>query len=106
MISDVSPAGPAEVAGLKVQDIVISIDGEPIDGLPRLAFQLFTRSAGDRVTLGVLRRGEMLTVEVRVAERALDLERLAELGEPDRNGVSRLGILGVDISGTGADRAS
>ncbi len=106
MISDVSPAGPAEVAGLKVQDIVISIDGEPIDGLPRLAFQLFTRSAGDRVTLGVLRGGETLTVEVRLTERAFDLERLAERVEPDKNRVARLGILGVDIGDTGDDLAA
>jgi len=98
MISDVSPASPADVAGLKAQDIVTSIDSEPIDGLPRLAFQLFTRSAGDRGALGVLRGGDALTVEVRVAERALDLERLAELVKPDKNRVARLGILGVDIS--------
>jgi C-terminal processing protease CtpA/Prc len=89
-----------------VRDIVTSIDGEPIDGLPRLAFLLFARSAGDRVTLGVLRGGDTLTVEVRVAERALDLERLAELVEPDKNRVARLGILGVDVRDTGADLAS
>jgi serine protease Do len=106
MISDVAPASPADAAGLKVQDIVTSIDGEPIDGLPRLAFQLFTRSAGDRVTLGVRRGDDALTVDVRVAERALDLERLAELVEPDKNRVARLGILGVDVGDTGAGLAS
>jgi serine protease Do len=106
MISDVSPGSPADVAGLKAQDIVTSIDGEPIDGLTRLAFQLFIRSAGDLVTLGLLRGGNALTVEVRVAERALDLERLAELVEPDKGRVARLGILGVNIGDTGADLAS
>ena len=106
MISDVAPASPAEVAGLKVQDIVTSIDGEPIDSLPRLAFQLFTRSAGDRVTLGVLRGHDTLTIDVRVAERTLDLDRLTDLVEPDKNLVAQLGILGVDIGETGADLAS
>jgi serine protease Do len=106
MISDVSPTSPADVAGLKAQDIVTSIDDEPIDSLPRLAFQLFTRSAGDRLALGVLRGGDTLTVEVRVAERAVDLERLSELVEPDKNRVARLGILGVDIGDVGADLAS
>jgi serine protease Do len=93
MISDVSPASPADVAGLKVQDIVIGIDGEPIDGLPRLAFQLFTKSAGDQVTLDVLRGGETLTIAVRLAE-------------PDKNRVARLGILGMDIGDTGGDVAA
>jgi serine protease Do len=106
MISDVAPASPADAAGLKAQDIVTSIDGEPIDGLPRLAFQLFTRTAGDLVKLGVLRGRETLTVDIGVAERALDLGRLAELVEPDKNRVARLGILGVDIGDTGADLAS
>jgi len=51
----------------------------------------------------VLRGGDTLTMEVRVAERALNLERLAELVEPDKNRVGRLGILGVDVGDTGAD---
>jgi hypothetical protein len=46
------------------------------------------------------------SVEIGVAERAPDLGRLAELVEPDKNRVARLGILGVDIGDTGADLAS
>ena len=45
MVSDVSPGSPAEAAGLRVQDIVLTMDGAPVDGFPRVAFHLFTHSA-------------------------------------------------------------
>jgi len=106
MISDVAPAGPADAAGLKAQDIVTSIDGEPIDGLPRLAFQLYTRSAGDQVRLGVLRGRDTFTFEVSVGERAHDVGRLTDAAEPARSLVTRLAIFGVDIRDTDADLAS
>jgi serine protease Do len=105
MISDVAPNGPAEAAGLRVQDIVTSIDGEPIDGLPRLAFQLCTRSAGDRVRLGVLRGSDTFTFEVLVGERAHDVGRPTDAAEP-ASLVTRLAIFGVDIGDAGADLAS
>ena len=50
MISDVMPGSAAEAAGLKVKDIVLQIDRTPVDGLPALGFELFTRSAGDVVS--------------------------------------------------------
>jgi serine protease Do len=104
IISDVAPAGPADAAGLKAQDIVTSIDGELIDGLPRLAFQLYTRSAGDQVRLGVLRGRDTFTFEVTVGERAND--RLTDAAEPAPRLVTRLAIFGVDIGDTDADLAS
>jgi serine protease Do len=106
MISDVAPVSPAETAGLKVQDIVTSVDGEPIDGLPRLAFHLFTKSAGDRMHVGVLRAGETFTLEVQVAEPPNELDRLTELAEPDTSLAAKLGILGVDIDRAGGDLAA
>jgi serine protease Do len=106
MISDVVPGGPAEAAGLNVGDIVLAIDGAPMDGVPRLAFELFTRSAGDRVTLEVLRGREKRTAAITVAERFHDIDRLTDLVQPDKSRVARLGILGVDIDETNARFAS
>jgi S1-C subfamily serine protease len=34
VISDVEPGGPADEAGLEVQDIVLTVDTHPIMGLP------------------------------------------------------------------------
>ena len=106
IIADVTPASPSEVAGLRAQDIVVSIDGEAVDSLPQLAFQLFTRSAGDRVKLGVARGSDTFTVDVPVEERSHDLDRLADLVELDKSFVARLGIFGIDIDDTTAQFAS
>jgi serine protease Do len=97
MISDVSEGGPAEAAGLKVKDIVLQIDKTPVDGLPTMAFELFTRSAGDTVRLRVLRGRDTFDVEVTVGERHRDLDRLTDLVEPDKSLVPKLGILGVAL---------
>jgi serine protease Do len=102
MISDITPGGPAEAAGLKVKDIILRIDRAPIDGLPTLAFELFTRSAGDVVSLRVLRGMDTVDVNVTVAERAHDVDRLGDFVEPGKSLVSQLGILGVDLDGANA----
>jgi len=106
LVSDVNPETPAAAAGLRVQDIIVSIDGVPVDGMPRLAFQFFTRSAGDRVKLSVLRGSEALTIDLTVTERAHDFDRLTDLIDPDRSLVPKLGILGVNITAANAGMAS
>jgi serine protease Do len=98
MISDVAPGSPAATAGLQMQDVVVSIDGEPVDGVPRLAFQFFTHSAGDVVRLKVRRGDADFTADVTVAERAHDFDRLTDRIDPQRSLVAKLGILGVDIT--------
>ena len=98
MICDVSPGSPAALAGLRMQDIVLSIDGMPVDGVPRLAFQLFTRSAGDVVRLKVLRGKEWYTADVTMTERPHDLDRLSDLVDPEKSLIEKLGVLAIDIS--------
>jgi serine protease Do len=96
MISDVAGGSPAETAGLKVKDIVLQIDDTPVDSVPTIAFELFTRSAGDTVRLRVLRGRDTFVVDVPVAERPHDIDRLTDLIQPD-NVVQKLGIFGVAL---------
>jgi len=98
MISDVQPGSPASRAGLQMQDIVIAVDAEPITSVPRLAFLLFTRSAGDVVRFKVRRADGDFTTDVTVIERAHDFDRLTDLIDPQRSLVPQLGILGVDLT--------
>jgi serine protease Do len=97
VISDIAPGSPAEEVGLKVKDIVLQVDKTPVDGLPTMAFELFTRSAGDTVRLRVLRGRRTFDVDVTVGERPHDLDRLTDLVEPDKSLVPKLGILGVAL---------
>ena len=48
IISDVIPGSPAETAGVKVQDVITSIDGHPINNLPSVGTRLLMRTAATR----------------------------------------------------------
>ena len=97
IISDVVPGSPADSAGLKIQDIITSIDGRPVDNLPALGTRLFMRSGGERIKLGVLRGSEKLSFDVLVVELPHDFDRLAALIDPVKSLVSKLGIVAVEI---------
>jgi serine protease Do len=97
IVSDVKPGGPADIAGLGVRDVIVSIDGKPIDSLPLIAFNLYTRRAGDRLRVGVLRGDQHATLEVVVVERPEALDRVIDLLDLDKSAVPQLGILGVSI---------
>jgi len=106
MISDVSPGSPAEAAGLRAQDIVLTMDGAAVDGFPRVAFHLFTHSAGDKIRFKVRRGTDLFTTDVTVAERPHDFDRLSDLVDPEKSLIAKLGVLGVDITEATADMAA
>ena len=97
IISDVEPGSTADSAGLKIQDVITSIDGRSADNLPALGTRLFMRTGGDRIKLGILRGSEKLAVDVLVVETPDDIDRLAGLADPVKNLVSKLGIVAVEI---------
>lgn len=55
------------------------------------------RRGGEKIKLGVLRGAEKLSFEVPVIELPHDFDRLADLADPDRSLVPKLGIVGVEI---------
>jgi serine protease Do len=97
IVSDLKPGGPAAIAGFGVTDIIVSIDGKTIDSLPLVAFSLYTRQAGDRLRVGVLRGEQHVTLDVVVVERPEAFDRIVDLVDPDSSAVPQLGILGVSI---------
>lgn len=97
IISDVEPGSPADSAGLKIQDIITTIDGRSADNLPALGTRLFMRSGGERIKLGVLRGSDKLSFDILVVEMPHDIDRLAALADPVKSLVSKLGIVAVEI---------
>jgi serine protease Do len=97
IISDVAPGSPADDAGLKVQDVVVSIDNKSIHNVPSLANQLLTLRGGDQLKVVVLRAGERRSFDVRVIEQSHDFERLVDLVDPEKGLVAEVGIVGVEI---------
>jgi len=97
IVSDVMPGSPAETAGIKIQDIILSIDGKPVAGLPIFGMYMFMLREGDRVKIQVLRGTEKMQVEIPVVQRQHSIDLLSDLVDPEKNLVGKLGILGIEI---------
>jgi serine protease Do len=99
VLSDVLPSGPAAAAGLRPGDVVVSLDGKPMENARQLDVNLYRRGPGETVTLAVRRGGESLDYRVEVLERPGDPDRFLSLVTPERNLIPRLGVLALELDG-------
>lgn len=68
LITDVVPRSPADEAGLRAGDMIISVDRQQLGVGRDLADVILQYRPGDEVTLGVWRRGDTEFVRVRLGE--------------------------------------
>jgi serine protease Do len=97
VLADVAPGSPADRAGLSVGDIVLTLDGKPIENGRQLHVNLYRRAVGDTVRVEVLRGDQPTTVTVPVSERADSLSAAMLPSDPRENVVGRLGILAATL---------
>ena len=69
IISSVQPNSPASLAGIRENDIVLSVDGEPIDGQAGLVAAIRDASPGQTVEIEILRDGKRLSVKAKLVAR-------------------------------------
>ena len=98
IVSDVVPGGPADQAGLKIQDIIVSVDGARTGSLPLFSQSLYMHGSGEHAKLEVLRGSDRLQLDVSLAERPHKVDSLADTVDPVKNLVSHLGILGIELN--------
>jgi serine protease Do len=98
MIADVLPGGPAEAAGLKIQDIVISADDFPVETLPIYSAISYLHPADKPLKLEVLRGKEKKTLSIPVVPEKHEAADIADLAGPDAVLVPELGILAVSMT--------
>jgi serine protease Do len=97
IVADVVPGGAAAAAGIEAKDIILSLDGKPIENARQFGVNVYQK-AGQIVSLEILRGGEKRSVKVAVLERPKDPDRLADLVNKNENLVPRLGVLAVDLN--------
>lgn len=98
VLGDVVPGSPAERAGLRPGDVIVSLNGKVMENGRQLEVNLYRRPIGDLVTLEVLRGDERRTARVSVLERPDDPRLLLSRSvTPQENLISALGIVAVDL---------
>lgn len=96
VLADVLPRSPAAIAGLAPGDLVLALDGKPMENSRQLQVGLYRHVVGDVVTLDVLREGRPSAFPVAMTER-LDAVASTAAADPRHNLVPRLGILAVAL---------
>ena len=97
IVSDVLPGGPAEAVGMRIGDIVLTVDGKDATSLPYVAFHMLSRDAGEEVHFDVLRGSTQVGLDVTLKERPHEMDQVSALADPEKNLVPQLGILAVEI---------
>jgi serine protease Do len=97
ILADVAPGSPAAGAGLLPGDVVIALDGKPMENGRQLRINVYARGVGEQVTLDVRRGGRALSIRVPVAERPNDARRLQDLiGQ--QQAIPKLGVTALDLT--------
>jgi serine protease Do len=97
ILGDVLPGSPAEKAGLRIGDVVLSLDGKPMENGRQLDVNLYGKPVGKTVSLEILRGGDTRSVSVEVIQRPERRPELMPLVSPEKNLVGKLGILALDL---------
>lgn len=97
IVSDVAPGGPADQSGVKIGDIVQTLNRRTMRNARQMEAFIFRSPMREKITLGVLRGTQALTIAVPVLDTVDDPTRFADLVNPEDNLVPRLGILGIGI---------
>ena len=68
-VIDLSPNGPAISAGMLVDDLIVTIDGQPVRQMDDLAHSMQSARVGTRMKFDILRQGVRQSVELELGKR-------------------------------------
>lgn len=70
VVGNIAPSSPADSAGLKEQDVIVSMNGTEIKGASDLRKYLYNEAKiGDEIDVKVYRTGKAVTVKIQLSER-------------------------------------
>ncbi|TIW97975.1 MAG: DegQ family serine endoprotease [Mesorhizobium sp.] len=78
LVSSVEATGPAAKAGLKPGDVVLQLNGKPVEGIEALDYRMATLSIGTTANFAVLTKGQQAAMDIAL-ERAPEGMKAAEV---------------------------
>jgi serine protease Do len=97
VISNIAPGGFAHIAGLEVGDIVLTIDGRPIDDLPSFMEALYLHPVDEVLKIDALRGEKEFSVVVPVMVHQDKVDDLTDVPDLQRSFIAELSIFVTDI---------
>ncbi len=81
-VTMVDQDAPAGKAGIKEHDVILSVNGNPVEGKAQLQRMIHETPPGRVITLGLSRDGQPLTIKVQLADRRSEFHMWKEV--PDK----------------------
>jgi serine protease Do len=79
VVEGVTPGGPAEKAGMKVEDVIVAFDGKPVKDGDDLVTRVASSPVGTNATVTVDRGGKRVDLKLTIADRE---QQLAATNDP------------------------
>jgi len=98
IVSDVTPGSTAEAAGIRVQDILLRFDGNPIDDAAQYATSFYPKRVGQSVELEMLRGFHSFKTDVTVQPSGEDADDLLDQVDMPKSMIKQLGIVAVTLT--------
>jgi serine protease Do len=95
LVQDITPDSPGARAGLRTYDVIVALDGEPIDGNDTLVRLIAARSPGSKAMVQVMRDGRPMNIPLKLAERPQRERRIAN--STDQSQTPRGTLLGLAV---------
>lgn len=96
LVSDVTPGGPADKAGIKRGDVIVAFDGNKIEDMPDLPKTVATNEPGTKSKLTFIRNGKEKSVDLTLGE--LPEEVAASTNVTNNNVERNLGLIVQEIN--------
>jgi serine protease Do len=98
VVADVDSEGPGDIAGFKRRDIIVSLDGRPIETARQFDDAIYRRAVGTKVIVAVERGADLRSIIATIGSRTPKADLLSALVSPAKNLIPRLGIFCVEIN--------
>jgi len=69
LVTEVFPGDPADLAGIKPKDIILSVNGKAVDTARQLTSMIANISVGDTIQIKINRNGKTRMFDVKIAKR-------------------------------------
>jgi len=92
LVSSVAPGSSAERAGIKVGDVILTINGQAVDNGNVLRNRVAAAGPGAEMTLTLSRNGKEQEVKTTLGELTVEGARNQQSGTPTQPGAGQLGV--------------